>query len=198
MMTWLGLEAQDVFPNTPGIWCWWSAGTAWFSSSWPLIFHLGRLTFFRTWWPQGSRREKNESCKSSPWSHLVLLLLHSAGQRKSQGQPRFRQRGNRLHLLVGRRAKSHCKRTYEVTGFVTIPANYLPQGTGKWNADEVEEVICAEGYSEWWGELLTPGHVSGTSSSYEQQPKKRVWRSWQGDFLWWLDSSGDYSFQLSQ
>lgn len=30
-------------------------------------------------------------------------------------------------------------------GIVAIPANSLPQGTRKYTADEVEEVICAEG-----------------------------------------------------
>lgn len=76
---------------------------------------------------------------------MVLLLLHSTGQSKSQVQPRFKQKGNRFHLLMGRGPKSHYKRAYEMGGIVVISANNLPQGTRKYNADEVEEVICAEG-----------------------------------------------------
>lgn len=42
-------------------------------------------------------------------------------------------------------AELHYKRAYEMRGIVAIPTDNLSQGTRKYNADEVEEVICAEG-----------------------------------------------------
>ena len=50
------------------------------------------LTDSFTWWPQGSRRERNESFKAlRAWpinSHRILM--HSAGQSKSQDPIRCR------------------------------------------------------------------------------------------------------------
>ena len=36
-------------------------------------------------------------------------LLHLIGRRKSQGHPRFEERGNRFHILMGGAEKSYCK-----------------------------------------------------------------------------------------
>ena len=44
---------------------------------------------------------KRRSCQAAYSTHTTSLPPHSAGQSKSQGQPRFNQRGNRPHLDRG-------------------------------------------------------------------------------------------------
>lgn len=116
-----------------------AAGAPWLSSTWSLISHLvwrhGGLGVL------GERKMKAVGFwRLSSWSLMVLFLLHSAGHSRSQGQPRFKQR---------KKGKATAQKAFEVGGFVTIPANSIPQGTEKWNGDEVEKMIYAEGCSEW-------------------------------------------------
>lgn len=54
--------------------------------------------------------ERAETCNvSGDLGRTGTLLLHCLGQRRSQGQPRFKGWGKRCHLLVEGTAKSCCK-----------------------------------------------------------------------------------------
>lgn len=47
-----------------------------------------------------------EAARASPESHILLLLLNSTGQSKSQATPDSREKGSRLELLMGVACKS--------------------------------------------------------------------------------------------
>lgn len=80
-------------------------GLSW--DTWPiqlcvsLILHQPSL--FTIWAPDRAPWEQVEmQGHLRPWLDIDILslTLHSFGQSKSQGQPRFKERGNRLHVLM--------------------------------------------------------------------------------------------------
>lgn len=86
-----------------------------FENSWPKMVSLSCPTIGTSWhlglslimWPlilRAANRVKEEAVKSLDAlirNLTKILLLYSIGQKKSQGYPRVKRRGKRLHLLMG-------------------------------------------------------------------------------------------------
>lgn len=91
------------------------ASGGWVASAGAPHFSASSLLPLAGWEPLVVVEQHSEKCKSL-WAQLrnviLFLLPHSAASRKSQGQPRFKGRGNRCHFLRDRAAKSHCKRVW--------------------------------------------------------------------------------------
>lgn len=98
---------------------------------------------------------------------------------------------------MGRGTKSQLKRAYEMGGIVTIPANCPPQETGKWSAENIEDLYQR---LQWvGGELLTQGHVSWSKLKLRTAAKEKSVKQLAGKhFVMILDSFGDYLLRLSQ
>ena len=73
---------------------------------------------------------------------------------------------------MGRRTKSQHKRAYEMGGIVTIPANSLPQGTGKWSADEVEDLYRRLQWVVRWATNTRPCALEQTQAVNSSQRKE--------------------------
>lgn len=55
---------------------------------------------------QAAKAEAADFLRPSPSGYKVSLLPLTVGQKKSKGQPRFKGKGNRFHLLRGRVEKN--------------------------------------------------------------------------------------------
>lgn len=116
-------------------------------ASWFLIHQKASLALF-TWWLDRFPGEVEMHMAS--WSLLrtgtLSLLPYSIDQSNSQGQPQFREWGNRFCLLMGGGTKSHCKWCwYRKIIIVAMFAINLSQRVWGWLVETVREKPQGQG-----------------------------------------------------